>query len=206
MCQEFLVEGRTVYNKEIPIIEGKISYVVPFTEKHLNNPKYIAWLRDYEVIKTLNLLLYIEKPVSYSELKEYYKNLCHSNNDIFFALISNESDEFIGTVRVSQIDKKLLSADVGIMIGEKEYWGSGISTDILKVVCNYLFSKLEMRKLTCGFMAVNPAMQRVFEKLGFKVEGIFRKRDFYEGKFVDHIYMGCFIDEFIDNKYEDSLK
>ena len=53
-----------------------------------------------------------------------------------------------------------------------------------------------IRKLTSGLMSINIAMYKVFLKLGFKEEGKFRKVDLFEGKYTDHIYMGCFRNEF----------
>ena len=179
------------------IISGINTYIVPFTIEHARSGQYLKWLRDYDVIKSLNLLSYIEKPVSKHELEDYYNTIKKDDNVLFFALNNKENDKFIGTVKVSKIDLNLQMADIGIMIGEKKYWGHGFAQDILRPVCAYLFNQYNFRKLTCGMMAINPAMQKVFAKLGFKVEGVFRKTDYYEGKYMDHIFMGCFRNEFI---------
>jgi len=179
------------------IINGINTYIVPFTIEHARSEQYLNWLRDYDVIKSLNILSYIQKPVSKYELESYYYSMKKDDSILFFALYNKESDEFIGTVKVSKIDLKLCMADIGIMIGEKKFWGKGFAKDILHSVCLYLFDHSNLRKLTCGMMAINPAMQKVFEKLGFKVEGIFRKTDSYEGDYVDHLFMGCFKSEFV---------
>ena len=52
------------------------------------------------------------------------------------------------------------------------------------------------RKLTCGIMANNPAMVRVFEKLGFRREATLRRQIPFEGDFLDHILLGCFAEEY----------
>jgi RimJ/RimL family protein N-acetyltransferase len=179
------------------IINGINTYIVPFTIEHARSEQYLKWLRDYDVIKSLNLLPYIEKPVSKHELESYYNSIKKDDSILFFALHNNESDNFIGTVKISKIDLNLQMADIGIMIGEKKYWGHGFAQDILHPVCAFLFKQYNFRKLTCGMMAINPAMQAVFEKLGFKVEGLFRKTDYFESNYVDHVYMGCFKSEFI---------
>jgi len=178
------------------MISGSRTYVVPFDESHLENPRYISWLRDYEVIKTLNLLSYVDSPVTIEELRQYVQSVSQSEQDLFFALHALEGKEFIGTVRIAKIDPITQSADVGVMIGEKSFWGKGLATDILGAVCAHLFESRKMRKLTCGLMSVNPAMEKVFTRLGFKREGLFRKADYFEGEFHDHIYMGCFAEEF----------
>lgn len=176
-------------------LEGKICYLIPFSEGHLNNENYYNWLQDYEVIKSINRLDYIS-PVSFESVKEYCETVIQSKNDIFLAIHHNENNEFIGTLKVNNINWYTRVADIGILIGDKSYWGKGIAKDSIFVVSKYLFNILGIRKLTAGLMDINPAMQKVFEKLGFKVEGRMRKTDHFECEYVDHIAMGCFKDEF----------
>ncbi|MDR3491483.1 MAG: GNAT family protein [Gammaproteobacteria bacterium] len=178
------------------LLTGKACCLKTFDESHLNNSDYLKWVRDYDVIKMLNKIDYL-RPVSFEEVKQYCTNVMQSPNDMFYALYEKEADKFIGTVRVSKINWHNKVADLGIMIGDKSYWGKGIASDAIKSISLYLFRKCGLRKLTAGYMDTNPAMGKVFEKLGFKKEGTFRKQDYFEGKYVDHIYMGCFSDEFV---------
>lgn len=182
-------------------LEGKISYTVPFDTQHLNNEKYFNWLQDYEVIKSINRLDYVV-PVRFASVKEYCEKVMNSNADIFFAIYYKKDNEFIGTLRVNSINWYTRSADIGILIGNKKYWGRGVATDSIFVVSKYLFDILGLRKLTAGLMDINPAMQKVFEKIGFQVEGRLRQKDYFEGNYVDHILMGCFKDEFNINFYQ----
>lgn len=178
-------------------LEGNISYLVPFDDSHLNSKEYMSWLRDYDVMKTINRLDYL-RPVSFYEVREYCEGVMRSKNDIFMAIYHKDGNEFIGTLRV-KIGWETRTADVGIMIGEKDYWGKGIGTDAVSTICGYLFERLAFRRLTAGLMGVNLAMLRVFERVGFQREGVFRMQDYYEGKYVDHIYLGCFREEYKPN-------
>jgi RimJ/RimL family protein N-acetyltransferase len=177
-------------------LEGQRTFLVPFEERHLRDEEYFGWLRDYEVVKTINRLEYV-RPVSFAEVKEYCESVCRSRSDVFLAIYSMGEERFIGTIRASRLDLVNRTADVGILIGNRAYWGRGIATDALTVLCRYLFERLGLRKLTAGLMKINPAMLRVFEKLGFRVEGVFRKQDYFEGDYVDHVYLGCFREEFV---------
>lgn len=176
-------------------LEGKKCNLAAFDEWHLNSKDYLRWLRDYEVVKTINRMDYL-RPVSFSEVKSYCETVMQSKNDIFLAIYDKEDDLFIGTLRCAKIDWYARTADIGILIGEKNYWGKGIATDAIATLSRYLFEKLALRKLTAGLMDVNPAMLAVFKKIGFKEEGHFRKQDRYEDGYVDHIYLGCFREEF----------
>ena len=176
-------------------IIGEKCYLVPFEEKHLNDENYLVWLRDYDVMKTINRVDYL-RPVSFAEVKQYCENVMQSQSDMFMAIHAKYDNKFIGTLRVNQVNWHTKVADIGILIGDKDYWGKGIATDSIRIMCNYLFKKLGFRRLTAGLMSINPAMLKVFEKLGFRKEGVFRKHDAFEGEYVDHIYLGCLKDEF----------
>jgi len=138
--------------------------------------------------------------VSFAEVKEYCQKVMQSASDVFLAIYEREEERFIGTIRASRIDRVNRTADIGILIGERGYWGRGIATDAIAALCDYLFERLGLRKLTAGLMRVNPGMLRVFAKLGFQEEGVFRKQDFFEGEYVDHIYLGCFREEFTPSR------
>jgi ribosomal-protein-alanine N-acetyltransferase len=179
------------------LLSGKLSYLKAFDETHLNSPDYLRWVRDYDVVKTLNKTDYL-RPVSFEEVKQYCTQLMQSLDDMFFALYEIESHSFIGTLRVSKINWPSKVADIGIMIGNREFWGKGLATDAISAISRYLFSKCGFRKLTAGYMAVNPAMGEAFLKVGFKSEGVLREQNYFEGKYVDHILIGCFVHEFLD--------
>lgn len=177
------------------IINNDTIQLIKFSEKFLNDPAYISWLQDYNVIKTLNRPEYSKK-VEFKDLENYVKLLLKSNTNIFWAICLKEKEKFIGTLKVSKINYYSKTSDLGIMIGDKNEWGKGYAQQSLKLAGNYLFSQLSMRKLTSGVMSINTPMIKVFKNLGFKQEGVIREQDFFENKYYDHIHYGCFKNEF----------
>jgi len=181
---------------------GNVCRVLPFGEEHQNSDRYLAWLRDFEVIRTLNLPAYWS-PVQKDEVRRYCAALRGSENDYFFAIALRETGEFIGTLRAGHIDWRADIADIGIMIGEKRVWGGGIAQDAIATLARWLFDVVEIRRITAGAMAANPAMIHVFEKLGFQQEGVLRSQDALpEGGYGDHILLGCLKSEFVRGQAE----
>jgi RimJ/RimL family protein N-acetyltransferase len=183
-------------------LDGKNVFLVSFEEEHLSDDRYFRWLCDYDVVKSLNRLEYI-MPIKYEDVVQYCNAVWASHKDVFLALYAKEKEEFIGTVKIGNINWYSRTADVGIMIGEKKYWGKGAGTDAVWCVCKYLFEVLGLRKLTGGAMAVNEAMIKIFQNLGFKIEGRMRDQDRYEGTYCDHVYLGCFHREFVLDFYKE---
>lgn len=176
-------------------LQGKQVWLQPFTVAHIDAPAYYAWLTDYEVIKTINRADYLT-PVRIEEVRRYCEAVMASPKDIFFAIHLASDDRFVGTLRVGGLNWRAGTADIGILVGDRTVWGRGVATDAIRIVGNYLFNSLGLRKLTAGLMAVNPSMLKVFARLGFREEGVLRQQDRYEGGYCDHIYLGCFKDEF----------
>ena len=190
MAEPVKIEG---IKKKI-IIGTKVT-LVPFTNNHLHNPHYLAWLKDYETIKHLNLPRYLEK-VSFEEVKAYVNDINSSVNNLFFAIETLSNNQFIGTFKIGPIDWYAQNANLGILIGDRSYWGKGIASDIFSAAIRFCFEELKMHKIVGGCMGPNVGMKRVFEKLGFKQEGCFHEHDFLEGKYYNHLYYGLLRTEY----------
>ena len=183
-------------------IEGEHIRLESFAEEHLHDARYLSWLRDYEVMKMIGRDEYIEKKIEFPEVKDYVENLWKNNNIHFFALVHRENDLFIGTVKINIQNPRTKEADIGIMIGERKYWGRGIATDAVKTVCKYCFDSLGLRRLVAGCMSANAGMRKVFERAGFVQEGLFRQKDLLEGEYIDHVYFSCLAGELDSTRYK----
>lgn len=177
-------------------IDGRLSYLRAFSERHLNEPNYLAWLRDYDVAKTIGRPEYLVE-IPFKDAAAYVQRLAKSENDLFFAVHVAADDTFVGTVKAGHIDRTASIADIGVMIGDRAYWGRGIATDCVGTLCRYMFNDFGIRKLAGGVMGNNPAMARVFEKLGFRQEGCLRGQVPFEDGFVDHLLYGCFATDLV---------
>ena len=135
-------------------------------------------------------------PIQFDEVEKYVLKLFESKNDCFFAVYLKENDEFIGTIKLGHIDWRAGIGDLGIMIGEKKYWGKGIGKDAMACIIKYGFETLSLRKITAGTPSCNIGFIKCAEKLGFKIEGRLRKQILIDGQFYDHILFGIFKKEF----------
>jgi len=84
---------------------------------------------------------------------------------------------------------------VGIGIGEREFWGRGYGTDMMKLCQRYVFDELGMERLSLGLHEYNPRALRSYEKCGFRLEGRTRRELLREGKRYDSLWMGILREE-----------
>jgi len=69
-------------------------------------------------------------------VEEKYK----SNNDLLFGIFFDSYH--IGNIKLGPIDFIHKVSDVSYFIGEKEYWGKGIATLIIKILFKLPLTKL----------------------------------------------------------------
>ncbi len=180
-------------------ITGKNITLVPFAEQHLNDPRYLSWLRDPQV------MLYARRDfsptISFDDAKKYVQLLWESRQDYFFAVETIPDKKFIGTLKLGHIDWSAGVADLGIMIGDKTVWGNGLATEACHTGLAYCFNELMMNKAIIGCKEPNLAMIKVAQKLGFTQEGYLREHNFFSGQHSGHYYFGLLQREYLLQKW-----
>jgi RimJ/RimL family protein N-acetyltransferase len=118
-------------------------------------------------------------------LKEARKEISESVKDGIVFAIEIEG-KFAGFVHL-EISNKLMykhSAIIGLGL-HRDFRGRGIATNVLKVVTNYGFEKLKLKRISGMCRTFNKASARMLEKSGYKLEGILIKNKFKDGKYLD---------------------
>lgn len=101
-------------------------------------------------------------------------------NEKRFAICTLDDNQYIGNVQFLDIDKK--KASFHIFIGEKSYWGQGISQRATRIVLYYAFSEMGLKEVVLAVNPLNIAASRVYEKFNFEPTGINKKNGFIEMK------------------------
>lgn len=145
--------------------------------------RYLSWLNDYEVMKYTESRFF---PHTLDSIKNYIKS-ANNNNNITFAIIDSKTEKHIGNIKIGNINWIHRYADIGLIIGEKEYWGKGIAKEAIKIVINYSFYILNIRKIIAGIYSENIGSIKAFERNGFIKSHIEKKKCFFEGNYIDVI-------------------
>lgn len=117
--------------------------------------------------------------------------------DTLRLLIETKQKKAIGFISLGEIDKENKKAELGMLIGEKNYWDQGYGTDALIALLDYLFTKLDFNRVSLEVFDYNLRAKKAYEKIGFKVEGVQRQGLFRNGCFHDIFNMGVLKDDFL---------
>ena len=186
-------------NTEATPLRGRQVYLVPFVEKHVEDPDYFKWLTDADVYRYIGRDEYFQQ-LELEELRRYAAEMWANPFVTFFAVYATDTDRFIGTAKVNFTHEHFRQsgiADLGIMIGERGYWGKGLSIDILRTISIHAFDDLGARKLTAGAFSLNVPVIKAFLRLGFKQDACLREQLAAADGYCDHILLSCFEHELV---------
>lgn len=87
---------------------------------------------------------------------------------------------YIGNCMYYDVDVFNKEAEIGIMIGNREYWDTGYGFDILITLIDYIFASTVLNRIYLHTLRWNKRAQRCFDKCGFVVVKAVRRsrRDF----------------------------
>lgn len=87
------------------------------------------------------------------------------------------------------------TAELGIGIGDRDYWGKGYGRECVRLLLNYAFRHLNYRKVWLRVHGRNGRAIRAYQACGFVEEGRQRAQVWCDGAYDDLVYMGALRDE-----------
>ena len=107
------------------------------------------------------------------------------------AVFAIEADgRLIGQCGLSNFSDIDGTAELGITIGDKDYWGRGYGRDAVRVLLDYGFRMRNFRKVWLRVWGNNERGIRAYRACGFIEEGRLREHVWSNGAFHDLVYMG----------------
>jgi len=186
-------ENRDNSHKKItPYLKGKKVFLRPLSKSDLTET-YANWLNDSEVNKYMDSSGF---PSRIEDLYDYYNNVALSPKNIVLAIIVKETDEHIGNIRLGPINWISRISNFGIMIGDRSKWGKSYAKESILLILQHAFFRLNLNKVNLGVITENIAAVKLYEHLGFKIEGKAIQNSFIDGRYVDAYYMGILKNDF----------
>ena len=129
--------------------------------------------------------LRIPCPYTMKEAKKWISQCVKSKKrinkkEIHFAIDADR--EVIGGIGFIKIEKH--KAEIGYWLGKK-YWNKGIMTKAVKLMTDFGFKKLKLKRVYATVFPKNKASVRILEKSNYKLEGLMSKHHKKNGKYFD---------------------
>ncbi|MEW6142512.1 MAG: GNAT family N-acetyltransferase [Chloroflexota bacterium] len=145
------------------VITGEKVRLRPKTVKDASND--YLWRKDEELSR---LDAAIPLSISYGEYLLFYgEELYGAKDDHYRFGIETLDGRHIGNCAVYNFDNSRKEAELGVMIGDRAYWGQGYGADAVGTLVQYVFSNTDLKRLHLKTLEWNVRAQKCFLKCGF---------------------------------------
>lgn len=158
------------------------------------------WQNDAEIMRLARS--FPDHTISMVALEIQYEKLLKgeepSQRD--YMIDDKESRKPIGWagLRIHRWPRKAVahSADLGLVVGEKERWRKGCGTEVVQLLLSEAFEQLNLHKVVWWTFAENSASLGLARKMGFREECRVRDSVFFDNKWHDSIGLGLLKSEY----------
>jgi RimJ/RimL family protein N-acetyltransferase len=160
---------------------------------------FARWNRDSEYTRLLNMFV---RPLSSAKSTQKWMEENSSEEPpsdfYFFTIRTLDENKLIGGVGLEIVDWAARDSFVFIFIGERDYWGKGCGTDAMRLLLQYAFLEVNLRRVSLGVFEYNPRAIRAYERVGFCHEGRMRTYLKHESQRWDLLSMSILREEWLE--------
>jgi RimJ/RimL family protein N-acetyltransferase len=171
------------------VLAGKLVTLRPLTPE--DYPRLVEFKNDVEV----ELLGggRPPRPTTLAVATEFFNELAKDKENFGFAI---EADGlFIGDIGLFNVNRVNRTAEAGIGIGDRDYWGKGYGREAMSLIVDYGFTMQNLRKIWLETHGTNERAIRSYQAVGFVEEGRQREHVWSGGQYLDIVLMGLFRDD-----------
>ncbi|RIL72006.1 UDP-4-amino-4,6-dideoxy-N-acetyl-beta-L-altrosamine N-acetyltransferase [Staphylococcus cohnii] len=149
----------------------------------------LKWKSNEELREMLGTVY----PISELEHMKWFENKMMEKNNKNF--IIEQNDQAKGLLGFNQIDWINRNAEIFIFIGETSQQGMGIGKQAMQQLIDFSRKNLNLHMLYLNVFSYNSGAIKMYEKIGFNIDGRLRESKFNKGKYHDTIIMSKLLNE-----------
>lgn len=178
--------------KQSSRLDGEVVCLEPIGVGDVSD-EYVGWLNDPAVNRYLEVRhtkQTVESTAAY--IRSFYEGV----EKYMWAVRAGDNGKMIGTATLQSFDQHNRSAGIGMLIGDRDYWGTGAARETLDLVLHYAFVTCHLHRILCHNMSTNIQSNFMLQRAGFTREGIARKA-FHIGndEYVDGFDFSLLVEE-----------
>ena len=158
-------------------------------------PYKVKWINDSDN----NEFLHYDLPLREDKTRDWFEKN-KDRTDRYDAVIELDGIP-VCIIGLLGIDRKNSKAEYYVTIGDRNYSGRGIAYEASILLLKYAFRTLGLNRVFLYTEFDNIRAQRLFEKVGFKKEGLCKDDLFSRGRYVSRFIYGISKSDFLYGKY-----
>jgi len=129
------------------------------------------------------------RPMSRWDAERWLEKVRNDPHRLWFTIALKDTGRAIGEAGLLRIVHEWRTADMSLMIADRDAWGKGLGTEAARLLIEHAFGAMSLHRLAIGVVGFNERALRFWESLGFRQEGIQREGYFHGGRFHDFVMM-----------------
>ena len=125
---------------------------------------------------------------------EWYATRNDTDDRLDLAVVDRASGACVGEAVLNQWDPGSQSCNFRILIGPAGQ-NRGLGTEATRLIVGYGFEQLGLHRISLEVYAFNPRARRVYERAGFRPEGVLRESLRYGDQWIDATVMSILAPE-----------
>ena len=144
-----------------------------------NQPNYRRFFREY-------------RELSQTDQRNWFDSkVLNDKSTEMFSIVDVNTGELLGACGLCYIDWINRNADFSIYIGKDDlYIDEKYAIEAAQIMMKYGFEELNLHKLWSEIYSFDEAKKVMFDRLGFKLEGVHKEKHWTEGKWCDSLFYG----------------
>ncbi|MHC3470385.1 GNAT family N-acetyltransferase [Streptomyces sp. 7R007] len=166
-----------------PVLTGEKTVLRPFTAADAD----AIWeiVRDPEVVR---FTFEPSTELTRERLRSWYGSRATAPDRLDLAVTDPATGEVLGEVVLYDWDPVARGCTFRTLIGPRGR-GRGVGTEATRLIVGHAFEQLGVHRIELEVYGHNHRARRVYEKVGFVVEGVRREARWRDGEWVDEVLM-----------------
>jgi [ribosomal protein S5]-alanine N-acetyltransferase len=165
--------------KNFPFIKTDRLLLRQFTSTDIDN--VFEGLSNPNVIKFYGVS-YHSLEATRTQMK-FFSDLEEHGTGIWWAVCSMDDKVFYGAAGLNSLSKQHKKAEIGFWL-LPPFWGKGIMTEAIPLICNYGFDHLKLHRIEGIVETENINSKKILTKLEFQHEGTMKECEVKNEKFI----------------------
>jgi len=129
--------------------------------------QYVQWLNEEETSRFISEAQLRHHDIE--SVRTYLEARIGRKDVLFLGVFVRHTGVHIGNIKFEPIDRTSKTTEMGILIGEKQWRGRGVASEILAAASKYLNDALGIQEITLGVSCDNHPAMRAYRKANFVV-------------------------------------
>jgi len=138
-------------------------------------------------------------PKSQAQLEKWLEGVNKATDSYLFAIRPLEDETLLGFLELDGILWPHQSGWLSIGLGNPKHWGQGLGREGMELALRFAFNELNLYRVQLTVFSYNDRAINLYEKLGFKREGVFREHIQRDGRRYDMILFGLLRPEWVEH-------